>query len=144
MVTIAKRVPFGFKGLWGKVYKQYNYEQTATDVVQWKATAYADIGQDVQFKLMERDIDKQTFPTQQSENLVVKSNYRIVQTTDAYFDDATGQFRCVAALGDVVFLLGEWWTVDSIDSRNVYTPNMQTFFYVALKKITDKIVRLGG
>ena len=50
-IRIEKRIPFGFMGDWGKLYKQYNFEEkTNKSVVKWQDSAYVDLGQDVQFK----------------------------------------------------------------------------------------------
>ncbi len=109
--------------------------------IEWNKTAYIDIGQDVQFKYLENGIDKQKYPTQTKENYVVKSDYRIVETTDAYFNDETGEFECVVDLSDVIYLFGRWWVVDNIDEKSIFTPAKQTFFYLGLKRIKEKVIR---
>ena len=109
--------------------------------VEWNKTAYIDIGQDVQFKYLENGIDKQRYFTQTEENIVVKSDYRIVETTDAYFNDETGEFECVVDIGDIVCLFERWWVVDNIDEKSIFTPAKQTFFYLGLKRIHEKIIR---
>ena len=141
-IRVEKRVPFGFKGEWGQVYKSYNVEEkTSSQVVLWDRNYYIDIGQDVQFKYLEDGIDKQKYPTQTKENYVVKSDYRIVETTDAYFNDEIGEFECVVDLSDVVYLFGRWWVVDSIDEKSIFNPNKQTFFYLGLKRIKEEVIR---
>ena len=112
-----------------------------TTHVVWNKTAYIDIGQDVQFKYLENGIDKQKYFTQTEENIVVKSDYRIVETTDAYFNDEIGEFECVADIGDIIYLFGRWWVVDNIDEKSIFTPAKQTFFYLGLKRIHEKIIR---
>ena len=109
--------------------------------IEWNKTAYIDIGQDVQFKYLENGIDKQRYFTQTEENIVVKSDYRIVETTDAYFNDETGEFECVVDIGDIVCLFERWWVVDNIDEKSIFTPAKQTFFYLGLKRIHEKIIR---
>lgn len=214
-IRVEKRIPFGFKGEWGQVYKAFNYEETAavfsdplagewlifenpalldprvrwsvdftsngkgewkdenyrtvrftstlsevengealvkwlqanatripdSTYIEWNKTAYIDIGQDVQFKYLENGIDKQRYFTQTEENIVVKSDYRIVETTDAYFNDETGEFECVVDIGDIVCLFERWWVVDNIDEKSIFTPAKQTFFYLGLKRIHEKIIR---
>ena len=139
-IRIDKRIPFGFKGEWGKLYKHYNYDENVQNVVMWQKSSYYDIGQDVQFKLMEHSVDKQQFPTQPVENAIVKSDYRMVETTDAYFDVKKGRYFCVAEIGDIVFFAGEWWVVDSVEMQNIYNPKPQTFYFIALKRIHEEIV----
>lgn len=140
-IRIEKRIPFGFMGDWGKLYKKYTYEeQTTKAIVEWKDNAYADLGMDVQFKYLEDGIDKQNTPAQTVENRVGKGEYRIVETTDAYFDDDSHEFECVVGLGDIVKVFGRWWVVDSIDEKSIFTPSKQTFYYIALKRIKEEIV----
>ena len=142
-IKVEKRVPFGFKGEWGQVYKSYHVEEkTASQVVLWGKNYYCDIGQDVQFKYLEDGIDKQKFFSQAEENIVVKSDYRIVETTDAYFNGKIGEFECVVDIGDIVYLFGRWWNVDNIDEKSIFNPNKQTFFYLGLKRIKEEIIIL--
>lgn len=139
-IRIEKRIPFAFMGQWGKLYKLYtDEEKTDKAVVKWENNFYADLGQDVQFKYLEDGIDKQKNPAQPIENRVGKGEYRIVETTDAYFDDDSGEFECVVDLGDIVNVFGRWWVVDSIDEKSIFTPNKQTFYYIALKRIKEEI-----
>ena len=142
--VIEKRIPFGFKGEWGKLYKKYDFSESVHDVVQYQDAAYADIGQDVQFKREEQNVDKQVFPAQAAENLVSKGEYRIVQTTDAYFDEKTCTFMCIADIGDIVFLCGEYWIVDSVNEQSIYSPAPQTFYFVALKRVAGDILHGGN
>lgn len=142
-IRIEKRIPFGFLGDWGQVYKQYTVtEKTEQAAVKWQDGTYVDIGQDVQFKYLEDGIDKHNTPEQPVENRVSKGEYRIVETTDAYFDNDGGNFECVVGLGDIVNVFGRWWVVDSIDEKSIFTPNKQTFYYISLKRISEKIGKL--
>ena len=142
-IRIEKRIPFGFTGDWGQVYKLYTYEEkTEKAIVKWKNDAYADLGQDVQFKYLEDGIDKQNEPVQPVENRVDKGEYRIAETTDAYFDEDSGEFECVVGLGDIVYVFGRWWVVDTIDEKSIFTPSKQTFYFIGLKRIKEQIVRL--
>lgn len=140
-IRIEKRIPFGFRGDWGKLYKKYNYDELVKDVVQWNKTAYYDIGQDVQFKFMENSVDARTIPSQLVDNYVVKGNYRIAETTDSYFDDRSGEFECVVEIGDIIFLRGRWYAVDDIESRNIYAPQRHSFYYAALKRIEEEVIQ---
>lgn len=141
MIQIEKRLPFGFKGQWGKVYKSYVYDvDTAQDTIQWRANSYADIGQDVQFKYLGYGADKTIDISQPVMNLIYEGNYRFVKTTDAYFNTISGNFECVASLNDIVYLFGCYWEVDKMEERSVYTPEKQTFYYLGLKKIFDEVL----
>ncbi len=140
-IRIEKRIPFGFMGDWGKLYKLYVYdEETDKATVKWQNNTYVDLGMDVQFKYLEEGIDKQDKPAQTVENRVGKGEYRIVETTDAYFDDDSKQFECVVDVGDIVNVFGRWWEVDSIDEKSIFTPQKQTFYYLALKRIKEELI----
>ena len=149
MKRIEKRVPFGFRGLWGKLYQRFHYQESDSapyisedsDVIEYDKVSYVDIGQDVQFKEVTDGTEKQLFPTQTAKNAVTDSAYRIVQTTDAYFDDKKKEFECIADFGDIVYLFNSWWVVDSIEQKSVFTPKRQTFYYIALKNIYNEIVK---
>lgn len=142
-IRVEKRIPFGFKGEWGKVYKPYITEAyNELEAVKWNETIYTDIGQDVQFKYQEGGLDKQTKQSQTVQNLVTKGDYRIVETTDAYWDVESGNFKCVVTVGDVLFLFGEWWTVDEINDNSIFTPAKQTFYFLSIKNIKEEIIRL--
>ncbi len=110
--------------------------------VKWQKSYYTDIGQDVQFKYVEKSIDKQTFQTQPVSNAVVDGEYRIVQTSDARFDAHTNNFECIADVGDVVYLFGKFWVVDNIDESSVFTPKKQTFYDLAIKRIQNKVMQI--
>lgn len=139
---IEKRIPFGFKGEWAKLYKLYNYEETTTqNVVKWQDRTYVDLGMDLQVKYLEDGIDKQSKPVQPVDNRTLKGDYRIIETTDAYFDADSGNFECVVDLGDVIYAFGQWWVVDTIDDKSIFTPAKQTFYYVALKRIKQEVIR---
>lgn len=140
-IRIEKRLPFGFKGEWGKVYKLYTFDETTEqNVIKWQKNAYVDIGQDVQFKYLEEGIDKQTNITQPVMNLLRMSGYRVAETTDAYFDAKSGKFECVVAVGDIVRLFGAWWVVDKIEEQSIYNPAKQTFYFCGMKQIFEEIL----
>ena len=139
MLKIDKRLPFGFRGEWGKVYKSNVVDEEASEVIQWQRNYYQDIGQDVQFKRLEDGTDKKMEYSQTIKNLVERGEYRTLKTTDAYFDEITKTYKCVVDLGDVININNEWYVCDKIDVRNITTPYEQCFYYLGLKKIFDKI-----
>jgi hypothetical protein len=143
-MKIEKRLPFGFKGEWGKVYKLYTHNETNNDVIEWQKSSYVDIGQDIQLKYIESGVDKTVEPTQIVRNLIAKGEYRTAKTTDAYFNAERGNFECVVGPSDIVFAFGCYWVCDKIDERSIFTPSKQTFYYLGLKKITDKIIKKQG
>lgn len=131
-IRIEKRIPFGFKGKWGRVYKLTNYNETSNEITYQRATYY-DIGQDVQFKYLEDGIDKSINNSQPVQNLVTKGEFRLIKTTDAYFDG--NNYECVVQNNDIVYFENEYWVAEKVDERSIFTPNKQTFYYLALRKI---------
>lgn len=139
-IRIEKRLPFGFKGEWGKLYKRYNYKVlNEQEVIYRKNSAYVELGQDVQFKYLAHGVDKDVHVTQDIKNLLAIKKYRVVETTDAYFDDETKNYECIISVGDIVFVFGRYWLVDKIEENSIYTPAKQSFYYCGLIEIKDKI-----
>lgn len=138
---IEKRIPFGFRGDWGKLYKKYTYsDTTALEVVSLKKQSYADIGADVQFKPLDDGIASKKMPTEPLGNRIKKSEYRIVQTTDAYFNDRKKEYECIVEVGDIVKVFGSYWVADSVDEKCVYTPAKQSFYDIGLKIIEENFI----
>lgn len=141
MIRIEKRLSFGFRGEWGKVYKLFTYtKETEQKTVMYQAHAYADIGQDVQFKYLPYGVDKQSNITQPMYNVVQKGEYRVVKTTDAYFNETSNNYECVVGLDDLIYLFGCWWVVDKVEEESIYTPKKHTAYYIGLKKVTEEVV----
>lgn len=142
-MRIDKRLPFGFKGEWGKLYKSRVVDETTTEnneeVIEWQRNYYRDIGQDIQFKHLEDGADRKIEYGQTIKNLIDRGEYITRKTTDAYFDNETKSYKCVINLGDVIKLGNEWYVCDRIDVHNIVTPYEQDFYYVGLRKIFDKI-----
>ena len=137
-IRVEKRLPFGFLGEWGKVYKLYTRDEIETednvDVVIYQKGYYADIGQDVQFK-HQSGVDKTLELSQTVQNLVNKGEIRLVETTDAYFDTNTRSYKCVVALGDILDFNNEYYVCEKIEVRNVVNPAEQCFYYLQCKKV---------
>lgn len=142
MIRIEKRLPFGFRGEWGKLYKLYNSPKIDgnNEVLQWQQSNYVDIGQDIQVKVLESGNDYKMELSQTVSNLVNKGEYITRKTTDAYFDTKTKTFKCVVELGDIVKLNNEFFVCDKIDAKEIVTPKKQSFYYLGLKKIFDNII----
>ena len=136
-IRVDKRVPFGFKGVWGKVYKHNVYNET-TDAITYQRSSYFDIGFDVQFKYLESGVDKQVFNTQSIANLIAEGSYRVVKSTDATLEGT--RYSSVVQVGDIVLFEGRFWVVDKLDERSVYNPQKQTFYYIGMKDIFDEVI----
>lgn len=143
LYKIEKRLPFGFKGEWGKIYKLYNSDafegEEPNEVIIYQQSNYGDIGQDIQVKNVAGQVVKSEL-SQTVMNLVDKGEYMVRATTDAYFDDHTKSFKCIVDLGDILFLDGSYWVCDKIETHTIRTPRSQQFFHLGLKKIFDKII----
>lgn len=136
-IKIEKRVPFGFMGQWGKVYKHTVFDNSQS-AITYQRSSYYDIGADVQFKYLEDGVDKSVINTQPAPNLVGKGEFRLVKTTDAYFNGST--YECVVEPTDIVFFDNSYWVVEKVDDRSVFTPAKQTFYYISMKKIFEEII----
>ena len=140
MIRVEKRLPFGFKGDWGKVFKLFTYDEEKENIL-YQNQNYVEIESEVQFKYLENGIDKNLNSSQPIMNLPTKNEYRIVKTTDAYFNDNTHEFECVVDSNDIVFAFGCYWVVDKVEDKSIFTPNKQTFYYCALKRIFEEVLR---
>ena len=152
MLTIEKRLPFGFRGEWGQVYKIYTptesevvntideFGDPTTKTIEWQSAHYADIGQDVQFKHQESGFEKEFSIGQAVANLIATGEYRYEKTTDSFFDGKTKTYQCVVEIGDIVNLGGEFYVCESVKVRNIVTPAEHNFYYVGLRKIYDVIL----
>lgn len=135
-MRIQKRLPFGFRGNWGKLYKRYTSDQTARikdgETVTYEKNTYRDIGEDVQFKLASAAATSSEQPLSGS---VTEVSYLTVKTTDAYFDNARGQYACIVSPGDLVKVFGRLWICETVKTTSRFTPAKQDFYYCDLKSI---------
>lgn len=139
-ISLDKRIPFGFKGVWGKCYKHTIYSEIS-DKISYEQSSYFDVGFDIQFKYLEDGVDKHVSFIESVSNLISKGSYRVVKTTDATF--FSGRYESVVQLGDIVFFDGKYWLVDNLEEKSIYNPNKQTFYYIGMKDIF-KDVFVGG
>lgn len=130
-MNIDRRVPFGFGGEWGKVYKLYTADDKSSGII-YQQGFYVDIGQDVQFHC---DIDKRQETTQVVENLLDKGEMKHIRTGDAYFDGK--EYRCVAEVGDIVEYENDYWVVTEISEKEIYVPKPIQIYRIGIVKIFD-------
>lgn len=144
-MRIEKRLPFGFVGDWGKLYKRYTpitkLEGSITvkigeeisktkEIIKREKNYYVDIGMDVQFK---KTADTASDTEQPLQGALSSVEYTTVETTDAYFDDSRREYMCVVFPGDIVKIFGRLWIVIEIKTVSKFTPAEQKFFYCELK-----------
>ena len=136
-MRIERRLPFGFKGDWGKCYKRYTGETEllieGTDYIRHEKTVYRDIGQDVQFREATDETGNVELP---NDGLLIDTGLITVKTTDSYFNNERRGWFCVVAPDDLVIVFGRKWIVQSVNDRIVKrAPNPLKVFFIELKGI---------
>lgn len=135
-MRIEKRLPFGFLGDWGKLYKRYTEDKECTvdgnRIIEYEQNYYVDIGMDVQFKRVPESTRGVEQPTQ---GIVNDAEYTVVETTDAYWHAIRRCYECVIEPGDIVKVFGRLWIVTGIRTVIRRTPAEQKFFYCDIKSI---------
>lgn len=134
-IKVDKRVPMGFRGIWARCYKNYNFNQI-TSSFKYEDVDYYDTGFDVQIKLLTED--KKTNNVTPIENLVTRSEFRIAETSDAYFNGY--DYMSVVQPNDILYFQGHYWVCDKVDERGIYTPQKQGFYYLHLRKIFNNVI----
>ena len=132
-----RRLPFGFRGDWGQVYKRYVADEDAEieeekSLIYYERNCYAEIDGEVQFKQIGGVTEVVEQPL---DGLKVPVLYLTAETTDSYFDNGTKAFRCVVEIGDVVRLFGQTWTVTGVREEARFSPRKMSFYYCDLKSI---------
>ena len=138
-MRIERRIPFGFRGDWGTVYKRYTAESelnTKNNQITYEKNNYVDIGVAVQFKPVE---DAEIAIEQPIKGLLTNNNYITVETTDSYYCDKKKDYICTVEVGDIVQVLGQLWTVTSLKESNRYAPKKLSFYYLSLKGISSAV-----
>lgn len=135
MITVEKRLPFGFMGEWAKLYKLFTRdEKNESEVIEYQQNYYVDIGQDIQVR-QDTNFNNKLELSQTVQNLVNKGEYEIYKTTDAYFDINSQTYKCVVELGDILALKGDYYVCDKIEVHNLMTPAKQSIYFLGLRKI---------
>ena len=138
-MRVERRIPFGFRGNWGTVYKRYTAESTLNlenNKIVYEKNNYVDIGVAVQFKPVE---DESRVVEQSLKGLLVSNNYITVETTDSYYCDKKKDYICTVDIGDIVEVLGQLWIVASLKESNRYAPKKLSFYYLELKGISSAV-----
>lgn len=135
-MRIEKRLPFGFLGDWGKLYKRYTEDKECTvdgnRIIEYEQNYYVDIGMDVQFK---RVSNSASSVEQAMKGLMGTANYVTVETTDAYWDDNLKCYMCIVAVDDLVKVFNKLWIVTEIREKSIRTPAEHKFFYIDIQGI---------
>ena len=138
-MRVERRIPFGFRGDWGTVYKRYTAESSLNlnnNKITYEKNNYVDIGVAVQFKPVE---DTSNAIEQPLKGLMTSNNYITVETTDSYYCDKKKDYICTVDIGDIVQVLGQLWIVTSLKESNRYAPKKLSFYYLELKGISSAV-----
>lgn len=139
VIKIEKRIPFGFVGLWGKLYKRVSFDEAQeidNEIVELNKMRYVDIGMDMQCKYVDK---KQLKKISVLAGMTIKENNVLIETTDSYFDNNTQSYKCIAEVDDLIKISFRWWRVEDIVEDMIFNPNLQSFFYIKLKKVEGKV-----
>lgn len=142
MIRIEKRLPFGFCGDWGKLYKKYDYDDKEiinNQMVEFNKTNYVELTQDIQLKEVS-DIEKS------KEKLLLTltsgKGYLTLKTTDSYYNSTKKEFCCVVDVDDLLLFNNSWWKINKVLERAIHTPNKQSFYYIEAKEIKEGSVNV--
>ena len=103
--------------------------------IGYQQSNYYDIGQDVQFKNVSNG---QMETTQPVKNLAADSEMRQIMTGDATYED--GRYKCVVAVGDIIWYNEAYWVAEKITQSIVYYPNEQAVWTIGIKRIYEEIL----
>ena len=138
-MRVERRIPFGFRGDWGTVYKRYTGEQQVeakNNTITYEKNNYVDIGVAVQFK----PVEEATRTVEQSlKGLMTSNNYITVETTDSYYCDRKKDYICTVDIGDIIQVLGQLWIITSLKENIRYAPKKLSFYYLELKGIQGAV-----
>lgn len=135
MYEPQRRVPFGFRGDWGTLYKRYTDNcklNLKNDTIVYEKNNYIDIGASIQFKPtgdVTTDIEYTT------KGLQTKVTYMTIETTDAYYDDNLKDFVCCVEIGDIVKVFNKLWIVTNIKETVKFCPKKISFYYCDIKSL---------
>ncbi len=135
MYQPERRIPFGFRGDWGTLYKRYtdNCElNLQNETISYEKYTYVDIGAAIQFKPVD-NIDHTS--EQNILGLLTNLTYLTLETTDAYWDEQTNNFVCCVDKGDIIKLFNRLWIVTEVRENPKYCPKKLSFYYCECKSI---------
>ena len=101
MYKPERRIPFGFRGDWGTLYKRYT-EGCSLDLknetIHYEDNNYVEIGMSIQFK----PVGEIVVTKEQTLKGLKTPVYSItVETTDAYYDDNIKDWVCCVDIGEI-------------------------------------------
>lgn len=134
-IKVERRVPFGFRGEWGRVYKKFTTSEEAVlqgRKINFEGNYYVALDDDIQFK----QIGDITSANEQSLNgLEVRTLYATVETTDSYWDEDFQTYVSCVNAEDIVFVFNRYWMVTDVKEVSKFRPQKQSFYYCELKSL---------
>lgn len=138
MIRVEKRLPYGFVGEWGIVYKPCEYEEQVGDI-EYNKIQYVAMKMPVQFRDAYNKIkDRKNIATD------FNAGYQEdrIETTDAYFDNKEQDFKCVVDVGDIVNLGNSWWLVMNITENNLFMPKKHTIYKISVQEVGREFINV--
>ena len=134
-INVERRVPFGFRGDWGKAYKKHTTSEEAVlqgRKINFEGNYYVALDDDIQFK----QVGDITSANEQSLNgLEMRTYYTTVETTDSYWDDKLKAYNCCVSPEDIVFVFNRYWIVTDVKEVSKFRPQKLAFYYCELKSL---------
>lgn len=138
MIRVEKRLPYGFVGEWGTVYKPCNYDEAVGDI-EYNKRQYVAMEMPVQF----RDAFNKVKNRQKIATDFTASNQEDrIETTDAYFNNESGDFECVVEIGDILNLGSSWWVVREITENNLFMPKKHTIYALSVQEVAREFINV--
>ena len=142
MIRVEKRLPYGFVGEWGIVYKLCTYDQEVKKedgVIEYNKRQYVAMSMPVQFRDAYNKVkNKQKIAT----DFTANNQEDRIETTDAYFNNESGDFECVVSVGDIVKLGNSWWNVREITENNLFMPKKHTIYALSVQEVGREMIHV--
>ena len=137
-MKIEKRLPIGFLGEYGTLYKlsiqedltTYNEELNSTYIV-YNSANYIKVLTDLQ--LVDLSSNKDFISS--VKNLTDTGEYKYFKTSDSFYNRDTEQWECCVNIGDIINCEKAYYICEKIQEKQVHTPKTQSIYYLYLKKI---------
>lgn len=140
MIKVEKRLPLGGICFWSKLFKKYSYnekEEINSDVVEYNKINYVSLEMPIQVKQID---DYEKSKQKLLASLTSGGENLIVETTDAYFNKEEKEYKCIVDIDELLHFKNNFWLVEKIVEKNIYTPRKQSFYYIQLKKLSKEKV----
>lgn len=138
MIRVEKRLPYGFVGEWGTVYKINKWEHIDGDI-EYNKRQYVAMTMPVQF----RDaFNKEKNKVQIANDLTATNLQDRLDTTDAYWNDEDGEYQCVVQNGDIIKLGNSWWNVTAVTEINFFVPNKHTIYQIDVIGVAKEMINV--